>query len=113
METDLKFYKERLKERREELVAEIESAKESTKPVELDQASVGRLSRMDAMQAQEMALALERRKKEELVRIGSAMKRIETEEYGYCIDCEEPIAPKRLEFLLTVLTCVECAAKRE
>jgi DnaK suppressor protein len=113
MEIDLRFFKVRLEERREELVAEIETAKEGTKPVELDQASVGRLSRMDAMQAQEMALALERRKREELVRIGSALVRIEEQEYGYCIDCEEPIAPKRLEFLPTALTCIECAAKRE
>lgn len=113
MEIDLRFYKERLEERREELAAEIEAAKEGTKPVELDAASVGRLSRMDAMQAQEMALALERRKRAELVRIGSALERIEKEEYGHCIDCEEPIARKRLEFLPTALTCIECAAKRE
>ncbi len=112
MEIDTPFYKKRLKSRREELLAMLETAKETVKPVELDQSSVGRLSRMDAMQAQEMALALERRRVEEVSRIGAALIRLEKGEYGYCLNCEEPIAPKRLNFNPSVLTCIECASKK-
>jgi DnaK suppressor protein len=79
------------------------------KPVELDQSSVGRLSRMDSIQMQEMALASERRRESELLRIAAAIRRIDTGHYGFCVACEEPIAPKRLEADPAVPACVDCA----
>ena len=50
---------------------------ESRDPVALDQTSVGRLSRMDAMQQQAMALATEWRRAVVLARIDAALVRIE------------------------------------
>ncbi|MCP4395308.1 MAG: TraR/DksA family transcriptional regulator [Alphaproteobacteria bacterium] len=110
MDIDLEHYKKLLEAKREELQKLVAIAEESTKPVELDQTRVGRLSRMDAMQGQAMALASERRRKDELVQIEKALKRIESGDYGYCISCDEPIAPKRLEFNPAVLTCINCAS---
>lgn len=81
--------------------------------VELDQTKVGRLSRMDAMQAQAMAQASEQRREETLRQIDAALKRIDDDEYGYCLKCGEPINPKRLEFDPTVTLCIECASKAE
>ena len=78
--------------------------------VELDQASVGRVSRIDAIQRQAMALANERSRVAELGRIKAALLRIEEGEYGYCITCGEAIAPKRLAFDPSLATCVDCAA---
>jgi hypothetical protein len=46
-----------------------ETSRNSSQPVQLDQASVGRLSRMDAMQSQQMALETARRRRDELARI--------------------------------------------
>jgi DnaK suppressor protein len=88
------------------------STAESRKPVELDQSSVGRLSRIDSMQMQEMALASERRRETELLRIEAAIRRIDNEDYGFCIVCDEPIAPRRLEADPAVPTCVRCASKQ-
>lgn len=110
MEIDLKHYKKLLLDKQQELESLLVSVKESTKPVELDQQSVGRLSRMDAMQVQAMALENERRRKEEVKMIAAALARIETEDYGYCLQCDEPIAPKRLELNPTVPTCIKCAS---
>ena len=98
-----------LEARRLEILRLIRNAEESTKPVELDQASIGRLSRIDAMQQQAMALASARRRQQELVRIDSALRRIEDGEYGWCISCGEEIAPRRLELDPAVPTCVRCA----
>ena len=42
---------------RETLSTAVEADEEASKPVQLDQSSVGRLSRMDAMQVQQMAKA--------------------------------------------------------
>ncbi|HIB85197.1 MAG TPA: hypothetical protein EYO59_11555, partial [Chromatiaceae bacterium] len=35
------------------------------------------------------------------------------EDYGYCLDCDEPINPLRLESDPTATLCIECASKRE
>ena len=81
--------------------------------VELDQSKVGRLSRMDAMQAQAMSLASGRRREMMLQRIEAALRRVDKDGYGYCQSCEEPIAEKRLEFDPATLFCVNCAEKAE
>lgn len=77
--------------------------------VELDQSSVGRVSRIDALQAQQMALATERNRSQELVRIDAALGRIVDGSYGECPDCGEEIAIKRLEFDPAIVKCIDCA----
>lgn len=77
--------------------------------VQLDQQSVGRLSRMDAMQAQSMALATEERRFAERARVLAALRRIETGDFGYCLNCDEEIAPRRLEIDPAVPLCLDCA----
>jgi len=81
--------------------------------VELDQAKVGRLSRMDAMQAQEMAKASSQRREQMLQQITVALARIDNDEFGYCRDCDELIPNKRLEFDPTATRCVDCASVAE
>lgn len=80
-------------------------------PVELDQARVGRLSRMDAMQAQEMAQETARRRQHKLLEIDGALRRIEADEYGYCFVCGEEIDIRRLSINPTNTRCMECAEK--
>ncbi len=79
-------------------------------PVTLDQESVGRLSRIDAMQVQAMALAQERRRKAERLAIAAALQRIESGDFGYCIECGDAIAEGRLRNNPTVVKCLECAS---
>lgn len=105
--------RERLLELRQKLESVAATSKESSQVVELDQAKVGRLSRMDAMQAQQMAQASGRRRELMLRQISAALKRIENNEYGYCHSCEEPIPQKRLEFDPTALLCIHCASEAE
>lgn len=81
--------------------------------VELDQSKVGRLSRMDAMQAQAMAKASGERREAMLRNIDAALKRLDEGDYGVCRDCDAAIDPKRLEFDPTTLRCIECASERE
>ena len=108
-ETEVAALRERLLLRRGEL-AEAEADTEAWRgPVELDQQSVGRLSRMDAMQQQAMAEAEARRRKSEIARIDAALKRVEEGEYGWCAECGEPIAPKRLEIDPAAAHCIACA----
>lgn len=81
--------------------------------VTLDQQSVGRLSRMDAMQQQAMAQATERQRVRELAEIEAALRRIDAGDYGYCISCDEEIAEKRLDNSPAVSLCIACASRLE
>lgn len=98
-----------LLERQAELAQEDAANADSRDTVELQQDSVGRLSRMDAMQQQAMAQAQERRRAQERVRIKAALKRIDEGEWGYCLTCGEEIAEARLRHDPSVAVCVGCA----
>lgn len=100
-----------LEARREELNALSDNSAGARETVTLDQQSVGRLSRIDALQQQAMAQATERQRAAELVRIEQALKRIDEGEYGYCDECGEAIAEKRLEIDPAASHCVHCAEK--
>ena len=101
--------RERLASRRAELEQLKAESRNSRRPVELDQTRVGRLSRMDALQDQAMALETGRRRNAELCRIEAALKRIEDGDYGWCMSCGVAIPAKRLELDPTVQLCVDCA----
>lgn len=104
----IESYRRRLLEMKETLEGIQVSSKESTKPVELDQASVGRVSRIDAIQAQQMAQATERRRGRQLARIEGALRRIESGDFGYCFACGEDIDLRRLDTDPTITRCVAC-----
>lgn len=89
-----------------------EATGESRAPVSLDQQSVGRHSRMDAMQGQAMAQAAERRRKQRVSVIQAALQRIAEGEYGFCLECGDEIAEGRLEADPAAAKCVTCAARR-
>ncbi len=77
--------------------------------VVLDQSSVGRLSRMDAMQGQQMALQASRRREIHAAAIEGGLRRIELGNFGNCFCCEEEIPYPRLEADPTNTRCVNCA----
>lgn len=101
-------FKKRLLKMREELDALSNISADSRKPVELDQTSVGRVSRMDALQGQAMQLETERRRDVERIRINAALERIENGDYGFCTVCDEDIALKRLENDPSAPNCIDC-----
>jgi DnaK suppressor protein len=107
---DLKKMKAALLARGEELRALKDTSAEAGSTVELDQSMVGRLSRVDALQGQQMALATERRRDAELQRIDKALARIDAGDFGWCLKCDEPIAPKRLELDPAAPYCIGCAS---
>jgi DnaK suppressor protein len=105
--------KERLIAMREALENVAATGDASAEVVQLDQTKVGRLSRMDALQAQAMAQASGQRRALQLREIDAALRRIHDGSYGDCQDCEEPIDPRRLEADPTARLCIDCASKSE
>ena len=106
-------WRDRLLALRAELENIAETGGESAAVVELDQSKVGRLSRMDAIQAQAMAKASAQRREATLRRIAAALARLDDDRFGICEHCDEAINPRRLEFDPTVSLCIDCASQRE
>jgi DnaK suppressor protein len=112
-ERELAVYRRRLEALQQELTGLGQTGKEAAGIVELDQTSVGRLSRMDALQGQAMSQERGRRREIELRRIAAALRRIAQGDFGFCTGCDEPIERKRLDFDPAVAQCIACAEKVE
>jgi len=102
-------YRQRLETDLATLDREDDLGRDSQKTVTLDQQSVGRLSRMDALQQQAMAKATQARRSQSRQRIIAAISRLDDDEFGYCASCGEDIPPKRLDLDPTVALCINCA----
>lgn len=102
-------YRKRLLQRRRELLEVRDFGRDSANTVELDQAKVGRLSRMDALQGQAMSAETNRRRDIELQRIDAALRRIEENRFGICVNCDERISAGRLQSDPATPVCIDCA----
>lgn len=107
-------------EQRTELIALLEAARAEVeadmagsagdaKPVDLGLA-IGRLSRVDALQQQQMAAARRRRLDVRLAQIKSARARVAAGEYGECVTCGGPIGYARLKVKPEAPFCRACQA---
>lgn len=89
---------------------EIEELKELTKPVKLD-ASVGRLSRMDAINNKAINDKQLREKKSTLQKLERAQERCKEGKLGTCLKCGNEIPFGRLKFMPYTTRCVSCAGR--
>lgn len=108
-QSELEQFRKQLLQMRSALQQIEQESRENTETVELDQCRVGRLSRMDALQQQQMAFESERRRKLQLQKIEAALNRIDNDDFGYCFVCGEDIAMKRLQADPTHTKCIDCA----
>ncbi|MCG5501096.1 TraR/DksA family transcriptional regulator [Ectothiorhodospira lacustris] len=110
---DITHYRTRLLAARDDILGLEDARKASTATVVLDQSSVGRLSRMDALQQQAMAQNTRQRARQSLLRIEAALRRCDDGSYGDCLDCGEPINPRRLDLDPAATLCITCAENRD
>lgn len=90
------------------LTRSVAMSDEASRPVELDQTAVGRLSRMDSLQSQGMARNLKDREEATLARVRAALERVEQGSYGLCTTCGQAIAYGRLHIMPEAPTCAGC-----
>jgi len=112
-EPDIDHFRAKLLQLRADLLGLAEERNAAMATVVLDQTSVGRLSRMDAMQQQAMAQGTHQRAEHSLRRIEAALRRCDDGSYGECQDCGEQINPRRLELDPAALLCIACADARD
>lgn len=109
---DAAYFRARIEGEQQELRMLSDAGREARAPVELDQQSVGRLSRMDAIQQQSMDLAREERRRHRLAVLNAALRRLDEDDYGYCLACGEDILPERLAIDPAATLCVACQNRR-
>ncbi len=108
MEKELQeSFRPRIAARLAELEAALESTREDAEAISPDVA-IGRLSRLDSMQMQHMALGMRSRMREEIKQLRDAQQRIDRGRYGTCELCQQDIPLERLEFQLDATLCVPC-----
>ena len=108
---DLDRFKKLIEQRIAEIEKELVETAENSEAISPD-VSIGRLSRLDSMQHQQIALASKRRHEEERNRLHEANRRIETGSYGRCLLCGGSIDMERLEIQPDAVTCVPCTRRK-
>jgi DnaK suppressor protein len=107
-DAELEGFEAQLRALHAELRGQLADSEHGSKPVELDQQAVGRLSRLDAMQQQQMIAATRRLATMRLGLVAGALGRIADGAYGDCHRCEEPISRKRLRARPESAACLAC-----
>lgn len=111
MENDQKAeLKRQIQQRIEAVKEDITSYEELTKPVSPD-SSIGRLTRMEAINSKSINEAALHKAKDTLIRLERALSKMDSPDFGLCLQCEEPIPPARLMILPEADLCVQCAEK--
>lgn len=113
MTVDVEYNRQRLEEEAAQLKRAMAQANESAATVMLDQSSVGRLSRMDALQQQAMAQDMQARLGRRQRMVEAALARIYAGTFGLCCQCEADIEPERLAADPAVVFCGECSRQRQ
>ncbi len=98
---------------RAELIANLAASADASKPVTLDQQAMGRVSRIDAIQQQQMAKAARQRAETRLALVKQALAAVDEGRYGECRRCEEPIGHRRLQARPESPICLRCQAAIE
>lgn len=91
----------------EYLAIEITELEELTKPIPLD-ASIGRVSRMDAINNKTINEAALRDKKKLVKRLERTLDQINEKDFGLCRKCGTEIPYGRLEYMPHTTRCVNC-----
>lgn len=91
----------------EEVQIEMVELEELIKPIPLD-ASIGRISRMDAINNKAINESSLREKKKLFQRLEKALERAKDKNFGKCLKCGGEIPFGRLEYMPDTTKCVNC-----
>lgn len=107
-ESDRAELRKKIKLDLEQIEVSIEELKEQCKPISPEN-SLGRITRMDAINNKSVNEAALRQAKMKKSRLEVALNKIEIPEFGICARCKNQINPKRLMYMPESNKCVRCA----
>jgi len=112
MNLDIAKFEQRMRTELESVIASLDQATEASATVELDQSAVGRVSRIDAIQQQAVAIGLQNRLQLRRRKLEAALGRISSGHFGNCCECQDKLEAERLEADAATVFCLDCASER-
>ncbi len=112
MNLDIAKFEQRMKTELQSVIASLDQGTDATATVELDQSTVGRVSRIDAVQQQAVAIGLQNRLQLRRRKLEAALARITSGHFGKCCECQDRLEIERLEADAATVFCMDCAAER-
>jgi DnaK suppressor protein len=98
----------RIKENIEKTEKELVYLEDATKPITPEN-SLGRVSRMDAINNKSVSEVALRSSKRKLNNLNLALHHADNPDFGICSNCKRPIQAARLMFMPQSTRCVKCA----
>src|SRR5215468_11750035 len=108
----LDYYKKKLLTRREEVMKTIARTQEEGRTADEDP-TVDLADKAANSYTKEFLFGMTNTDRALLNLIDGALKRIDNEEYGACLNCEEEMQQKRLEAVPWAKHCINCQEKAE
>jgi DnaK suppressor protein len=108
----LDYYKKKLQSRREELMRTIARTEEEGRQADDDQ-TVDLADKAANSYTKEFLFGMTNTDRTILSMIDAALKRIQSNEYGMCANCQEEMQQKRLEAVPWAKHCINCQEKHE
>ncbi len=109
-EEDKIVFREKLEEEIKKTEQQIEELEEQTQPIPPEN-SLGRITRMDAINNKSVAEANLRRAKRKMGKLAASMAKIDHPDFGNCSVCSSPIPVGRLMIMPESTHCVNCAGR--
>lgn len=103
--------KKQIKQMIKNLRQEIEEMQSHAAPVTPEN-SIGRISRMDAINNKSVVEASLRNRTKKLSKLQLALSKIDDADFGICSHCKKTIQSKRLMLMPQSDRCVSCASRR-
>jgi len=104
-----KAIKEKLIEDLNALNKEVEELQEMVKPI-APECAIDDVARTDLMNEQEISIRTLHDAKIRRNKLEYALRKVDKEEYGLCLECEDEIPFERLIILPEATHCIECAS---
>lgn len=109
---DLDAYREKLQERREQILALYESDVRAGQ-ASTDEGTEDIVDRANNSYHRELMFSLSDTERTQLLAVEAALERIDEGGYGTCANCGDPIPEQRLEAVPWARYCVDCQEKVE
>jgi DnaK suppressor protein len=107
---EMQALRDELERELQRLERSLRTTRRAARPVQLDQTSVGRLSRIDAIQNQKFTQGMQDRQQSRAAQLEEARRRMEDGSFGVCEGCGEPIGFQRLLLFVEARTCARCTS---
>jgi DnaK suppressor protein len=108
---DRQTFRKKLEETITQTEGQIAQLEEDTRPISPEN-SLGRITRMDAINNKSVAEAALRTARRKLAKLKLSLSKLEEPDFGQCSACKANIPVQRLMFMPESTHCVRCASRR-